>query len=114
MAISDANKTKLNKSNRAMQNASGGTVLQKADRLLGQIEAPFQTGSLTVTTAQIDASAIVIDTGQTTVAGFLVQRFMSGSQIIAMKVVNSGSYLDITAGAGSPLAEGDAIYWITI
>ena len=105
--LSSSAQTKLNKSNRAMQDASGGT-------LLGKISGAYATGSLTVTEAQINASAISISTGQTGVAGFLVQRYMSGSQISDIKVVNSGSILDITAGTGSPLATGDVIYWITM
>ena len=104
--ISATVKAKLNKSNRAMQDAEGGDLLAK-------IDSAFATGSLTVSEAQINASAISITTGETGVTGFFVQRYMSGSQISDIKVVNSGSILDITAGSGSPLATGDVIYWQT-
>jgi hypothetical protein len=114
MTISNAEKTKLNKSNRAMQDASGGTVLQNAETLVDNVGSSFASGSLTVTEAQINASAISLTTGQTGMAGFIVQRYMSGSQISDVKVVNSGSILDITAGSGSPLATGDVIYWVSM
>ena len=104
--LSSTVKGKLNKSNRAMQDASGGT-------LLGKIDSAFATGSLTVTEAQINASAISIETGESGINGFVVQRYMSGSQISDINVVNSGSNLDIQADSGSPLATGDVIYWIT-
>jgi hypothetical protein len=103
--FSNAIKNKLNKSNRAMQDASGGTLLQK-------IDTAFATGSLTVTEAQINASAISLSTGETGINGFIVQRYMSGSQVSDLKVVSSGSILDIESGSGSPLATGDVINWI--
>lgn len=99
-------KTKLNNSMSAMQDAAGGT-------LLGKIDTAFATGVVTVSAAQINASAISISTGETGINGFFVQRYTSGSQISDLKVVNSGSILDVTAGSGSPLATGDVVYWQT-
>lgn len=104
--ISATIKAKLNKSNRAMQDASGGTLLSK-------IDSAFATGLVNVSEAQINASAISIATGETGITGFFVQRYMSGSQISDLKVVNSGSILDVTAESGSPLATGDVVYWQT-
>jgi len=114
MTISNATKEKLNKSNRAMQDASGGTLLQNLETLSSKIDAPFQTGSLTVSEAQATASAISLDTGQTGISGFIVQRYVSGSFCPDLHVVNSGSVLDIDASTGSKLLPGDIIYWITI
>lgn len=104
--LSAAVKAKLNKSMRAMQDASGGT-------LLGKIDSAFATGVVTVSAAQINASAISIETGETGINGFLVQRYTSGSQVSNAKVVNSGSILDITYGSGSALTAGDVVYWQT-
>lgn len=106
MAITTAQKNKLNKMNRASQDVGIGTLLQK-------IDGPFSSGSHTVTATEINASAIYLETGQTSITGFIVQRYMSGSQISDIKVVSTGSNLNITAGSGSALATGDVIYWTT-
>ena len=79
-----------------------------------KIDGAFYSGTHTVTDAEINASAIYLATGQTGITGFVVQRYMSGSQISDIKVVSTGSNLNITAGSGSPLAEGDVINWFTL
>ena len=105
--FSDAIKDKLNKSNRAMQDASGGTLLQK-------ISDSFATGVLEVTEAQINASAISLDTGQSGATGFVVQRYLSGSQVSDIYVELSGGVLGIFPSTGSPLATGDVIHWMVM
>ena len=97
MAISSTNKAKLNKMNRAAQNVS-----------LGDLLAARQ--STTVTDAQANASAVVIDTGLTSIEGFVVQTYRSGSLVQAQKVTSSGG--NITINSGSAVTKDDVINWI--
>lgn len=113
MTISNATKAKLNKSNRAMQDGTVGTLLQNLETLSAKIDTPFATGSLSVSAAQATASAISLNTGQSGITGFMVQRYVSGSFVPDLHVVSSGSILDIDSSTGSKLLPGDIIYWIT-
>ena len=91
--ISAANKTRLNKMNRASQNVLLGTMIQN----MGFIS----TGSFTVTAAQMNASRVEVPTGLTSVGGFTAQGRRSGSPL----------FLKATAGsvAGSILVENSTI-----
>jgi hypothetical protein len=91
--ISTANKTRLNKMNRAAQNVTLGTMIQN----MGFIS----TGSLTVTAAQMNASRVEVPTGLDSVGGFTVQGRRSGSPL----------FLKVTAGsvAGAIIVENSTI-----
>ena len=71
------------------------------------------SGSQTATLANVDGSSIEIATGTTGITGFLVNGFVSGSNINNFKVVNSGSNLLITsASAGYVISTNDIYNWI--
>ena len=111
MAISNATKNKLNKSNRAASDASLGTFVQNMGTYIGK------SGSYTAIASDASASSITIATGLTGVKGFLVQVYTSGSQKSSIKVINSGSNLTVTAGSAASstvpaIALNDVVNWL--
>ena len=102
MSLSSTNVNKLNKMNRAAQDASLGTRIALA---------PI-SGSYVALTADASGSAITIATGQTDLTGHMVQASRSGSQLSIVNVVNSGSNLSITSGGTWKIAAGDVINYI--
>lgn len=110
MAISNTVKNKLNRSNRAAQEASLGTFVQNAQVALGA------SGSVAATSADASNAKIAISTGLTAVNGFVAQLRKSGSAMPFIKVI-SGSvagtieiYKDPTY-TGSAIAAGDVATW---
>jgi hypothetical protein len=96
---SNTQKNNLNRNSRAYP--SLGDVVQNAPC----------SGSSTVTSAQASASAITIQTQLTTVRGKIVQATRSGSDLSGVKVLTSGSNLNITSASPTlwVIAENDVI-----
>ena len=75
--------------------------------------ASVVSGSQIATLADVDGSAIDLLTGTTGIAGFIVNGYVSGSNINNFKVANSGSNLLITsASAGYIISVNDVYNWI--
>ena len=75
--------------------------------------AAVVSGSQGATLADVDGSAIEVATGTTGIVGFIVNGFVSGSNINNFKVVNSGSNLLITsASEGYVVSVNDVYNWI--
>ena len=106
MTLSSTTIGKLNKMNRAAQDASLGTLLS------GLETGAVISGSYTALTADASGSAITITTGGTGLVGHIVQGYRSGSQLSVINVVNSGSNLDITSGGTWVITAGDIINYI--
>ena len=106
--ISTANKNRLNHMNRSAQNVNLGTMVAN----LGFVS----TGSLSVTDAQTNASRVVITTDLTSVGGFIVQRYRSGSPLELNAVSGSvaGTIVCVrpTNITGSVIALGDNINYV--
>jgi len=107
--ISTATKNKLNKMNRAAQEAGLGTIVQNV--------ASIRTGSAVVGNTEISASKVTIVPGLSTITGYQAQVFRSGSFISAsgINAYISGSKLIVGARpvAGSwVLAANDYVNWL--
>ena len=75
--------------------------------------AAVVSGSQLATLSDVDGSAIEVATGTTGIIGFIVNGFVSGSNINNFKVVNSGSNLLITsASPGYIVSVNDVYNWI--
>ena len=98
---------KLNRMNRAAQDAVLGTLLS------GLESRSITSGSLAVSSAQSNASAVDIATGLTGVTWFDIDVYRSGSSIQGAYVVNSGSNLLVTnsTSASFVLTTADRINW---
>jgi len=107
--ISTATKNKLNKMNRAAQEAGLGTIVQNV--------ASIRCGSAVVGNTEISASKVTIVPGLSTITGYQAQVFRSGSFISAsgINAYISGSKLIVGARpvAGSwVLATSDYVNWL--
>jgi hypothetical protein len=100
MAIADAIKTKLNKMNRASQDAFLGTVIQDLQN------ASVVRGKYTVVQADQNAGSKTINTG-VTINGFIVQVYRGGvlepdckvtATTTNLKVENNSSDYAVTTG----------------
>ena len=72
------------------------------------------SGSYAAVLADADASSIAVATGTTSIAGYLVDVFQSGSNLI-YNIATSGSELTITpttTGSWNKVAVGDLVNWI--
>ena len=110
MALSSTVIRKLNRMNRAAQDSNLGT-------LVGAIESKVATsGSLLVSAAQSNASAVDIATGVTGIKWFDIELYRSGSTLSGFNVVNSGSNLLVSnvVSASFVLATSDLINWEVI
>ena len=102
MKLTASQITKLNKMNRAAQDIALGTAL-------GTMAV---TGKVSASSAQAGASAIVITTGLTSVTGYTLQRFISGSATLDYVVNSSGSLTVTAVTGGSIITEGDVVNWL--
>lgn len=112
MSISTVQKNHLNKMNRAAKDVSLGTMLQKMDA------NSIVTGStVVISSAQASASLVSVSTGRTGLIGEIVQVRRSGSATISgssftnIKVINSGSIIDVTSACVA-FAANDVLTWI--
>lgn len=117
MALTAKQILQMNRMNRAAQNASLGTLVGSLEGTAGQISSAFTTGSYTAVAADASASRMIIATGATGIAGFLVQVYTSGSLKSTIKVISSGSNLTVSAGSAvsstiPAIAAGDVANWI--
>jgi len=93
--------------------ANGSLIGYNTGSIVALQSAAVVSGSQSATLANVDGSAIDIATGTTGITGFIVNGFVSGSNINNFKIVNSGSNLLITsASAGYVISTNDVYNWI--
>jgi hypothetical protein len=110
--MTTANKTKLNRMNKAAQNVNLGTMLQN----MGAIS----TGSFTVTAAQMNASLVEVPTGLASVGGFIAQGLRSGSPLnikttsgsVAGSFIVQNTNIVTTVAGGSIVQTGDVVNYV--
>ena len=121
--ITVAEAAQIDTMNVAAQRADLGTVIEEVQAIAYANSGSIQvlegsvgtvvTGCQTATLADVDGSAIDLLTGTTGIAGFIVDGFVSGSNIDDFKVINSGSNLAITsASSGYIISVNDVYNWI--
>lgn len=120
MAISNANKTKMNKMNRVAQNVSLGNIIQNLENDVSTAGSDITTlgtngvsGSVVVIKAQMSASAVVVGFTGKTKGIFLYQVTdgVSGSNLSQLwfRHTRSGSNLTVIPHDSGSLAVGDKI-----
>jgi hypothetical protein len=118
MSISTTKRDQLDKSMKAAQNVDGsnglGTLLKAWQVKIDKLSSAGASGSHLVSEAEMNASLVIIETGETGIVGHFVEHYTSGSQNSFLYVENTGSNLNIGAGSGSALTVNDEIYWKTI
>lgn len=118
MTISTTKRDQLDRSMKAAQNVDGsdglGTLIQGWQAKINKLSSAGASGSHLVSGAEASASLVVIETGETGIVGHFVEHYTSGSQNAYLKVVNTGSNLNISPGSGSAFTVDDEIYWMTI
>ena len=108
MAITDAQKAKINKMNRAAQDASLGTVVQTLETNTAKIVK----GTYTAITADATAGLKTINTG-ITISGFIVQVYRAGILLADYKVTATTTNLKIETNSTSyVVTAGDVINYI--
>jgi len=106
-ALTSTQISNLNRMNRPATSATLGTRLDNLET--GAVSA----SAFTVTSAQATASAITIQTAVASISGNIVQGVRSGSPIVGVKVLTTGSNLNITSGSPSwVIAAADTINYI--
>lgn len=110
MALADAIVTKLNRMNRAAQDALLGTILKG----LGGLQP--NAGTHTATAGEATANEVVIDTGMTGATVFVVQIFRSNVNVMGDAVVTlSDGVLTIADGASTyAVTAGDVIKYVVM
>jgi len=115
MAITDAQKAKLNKMNRAAQDISLGTVLQTAETDIGALKtntAKVVRGKYAIIQADVTATHKTINTG-VTISGFIVQIYRSNILFADYKVTATATNLKIESNSTDyELTVGDVINYI--
>ena len=108
MAITDTIKAKLNKMNRAAQDANLGTALQT----LQVNDAKIVRGKYTAVAADATAGSKTINTG-ITIAGFIVQIYRANILLGSYKVTATTTNLKVeTNGTDYTVTAGDVINYI--
>lgn len=106
MAIADAIKAKLNKMNKAAQDATLGTALQDLQN------ASVVRGTYTVVAADQTAGYKTIDTG-VTINGFIVQVYRANILLASYKVTTTTTNLKVeTNSTDYVLSTNDVIKYI--
>ena len=111
MSLTTAKIKKLNKMNRAAQDASLGTLVANLPA------TGITAGSAVVSSAQAAGSRVVITTGLNAVTGFVGQDLRSGSPVVNAKWVSgsvAGTIVVTNAVGGSSLvlASGDTLSYV--
>lgn len=107
MAISNAHAAKINKMNRASQNVDLGTVIQDLQSGSATLNAMVGfSGSKTVIDAEANGSRVPIVPGVSSIRGYIVQAYRSGSAISQTLKVVSGSVAGTLVVSGSLLLPG--------
>jgi hypothetical protein len=99
--LSTTQVTHLNRMNRASKDANLGT----------RISLMPVSGSHTVSTAEANASAVILDSGLGTIYGYLLQVFRSGSPQGSQWITNTSGSLTVKVSSGS-LLSGDVVNYI--
>jgi len=108
MAITDTQKTKINKMNRAAQDASLGTVVQTLETNAAKIVK----GKYVAIAADATAGSKTINTG-ITIAGFIVQVYRAGILLGSCKVTATTTNLKVeTNGSDYVVTANDVINYI--
>ena len=109
MAITTAQKNRLNKMNKAFQAVSGGTIMQNL--VAG---GNLTSGSYSVGTAEANGSRVVITTGLSAVRGQIVQINRSGSQLTTLNPITGSvaGTIELTLASGSKILPSDIINYI--
>lgn len=105
MSLTNTQIKHLNKMNRAASDVSLGTLVN------GFIANTQVSGSVAASSAQSAASAVVISTGLSSVAGYIVQGFRSGSAISNVYIASNSSG-SLTVRSGSFVTTGDVYNWL--
>jgi hypothetical protein len=115
MAISDAVKGKINKMNRAAQDAVLGTAFQTAQTDIATLQtnaAKLVKGTYTIVAGDQTAGFKTINTG-ITIAGFIVQVYRAGILLGSVKVTATTTNLKVeTNGSDYGVTTGDVINYI--
>jgi hypothetical protein len=118
VAISNANKVKINRMNRAAANVNLGTILQDLQTGSGVLNAFIgASGSYTVTTPEMSASRVILSL-PITAKGWIVQARRSGSMVlgittsasVAGKLMVDTSTLALASASG--IYNGDVITYM--
>lgn len=105
MSLTSTQISHINKMNRASKDVSLGTLVD------GFVNNTKISGSVSASSAQASASAVVISTGLSSVSGYIIQGFRSGSAISNVYVA-SNTAGSITVRSGSSVVAGDLYNWI--
>jgi hypothetical protein len=109
MAITDKNKTRLNKMNRAAKDAELGTIIQTAQNAI----AAVVRGTYTAVAADQTAGYKTINTG-ITISGFIVQVYRADILLADYKVTATTTNLKVeTNSTNYVMTTGDKIYYVT-
>ena len=101
MAISDSNKALLDSMCKTAKTAGLGTVIQTIQN---------QAGTHTVTAGEETAGSVDIDSGLTSVAGFIVQVYRAGILLASYDVSASAGVVTVaTNGTDYVVTEADVI-----
>ena len=115
MAITDAQKAKLNKMNRAAQDISLGTVLQTAETDIGALKtntAKVVRGKYVAILADETAGSKTINAG-ITISGFIVQVYRANILLADYKVTATTTNLKVeTNSTDYVVTTGDVINYI--
>lgn len=115
MAITDSAKAKINKMNRAAQDAEFGTAFQTAQNDIATLQtavAGIVKGTYAVVAADQTAGYKTINTG-ITINGFIVQVYRAGILLGSYKVTATTTNLKVeTNGTDYVLTTGDVINYI--
>ena len=122
MAISNAQRAKINKMNKASQTVLLGTIVQglQTDTVTLQSQASTLTGVNLLTSGSFSSgsveatgSSISILTGTTAIKGAFVNVRRSGSHIYNVDVdISAGSKLVIKSTGSAAIASGDVVNWL--
>jgi hypothetical protein len=114
MGITIGQATKLNKSNRAAQDAALGTAIYN---LQSGSHLGITSGSYLVTSSDSAGSSISIITSNPGAKGFITQEFRSGSPVFINRyaTIDTGSLVITGGSASSPWAKittADVVNWV--
>jgi len=112
MSISSTQATVINRMNKSAQQSALGTAI----KTLGtdtETLMEMRSGSMSVTVAHANASALSIPTGVETSKGYVLDVYRSGSRLYFTGYVTTSSCaLTITANAGYTVTALDRINWV--
>lgn len=94
--LSSGNIAKLNKMNKAAQNVYLGTLLSTMESGSATLASnATKSGKVTISDTQANASAVVIDTKLSSITGYIVQTYNTGSPVQGAYVTTSSASLTV-------------------